>query len=372
MYQKEIKESNENIIFNSIFFTEQSFSIPDLTKRTNMTFPTIKRVINEFLEKNIIIEWNLSSGGIGRRAVKYKFNPDFCYSIGVSIDEKELKFILMNSVGTILLSDKVKIENEDFLVFLIESIKKFISKADEKYIKKIIGIGISIPGIYNKENNFLEFYADVRYSTDILKDIGDEVGYPVWAENEANMSILAEAIIGKYKELSDFTVITINNKVTCSTFHKFGDKSEEYFFKASRVHYMVVDYENQKKVGDLISFKVLKNSILENFPEITDIEEFFSNKKYRYSAKGKNIVNDYLTYMGIILKNLIFTYNPKKLIVCGELSKYSNYLLEQIVRIVYPKDHIFYRGKETLTFSKFKGNSSIVGAALFPIVDKMM
>ena len=186
------------------------------------------------------------------------------------------------------------------------------------------------------------------------------------------MSILAEAIIGKYKELSDFTVITINNKVTCSTFHKFGDKSEEYFFKASRVHYMVVDYENQKKVGDLISFKVLKNSILENFPEITDIEEFFSNKKYRYSAKGKNIVNDYLTYMGIILKNLIFTYNPKKLIVCGELSKYSNYLLEQIVRIVYPKDHIFYRGKETLTFSKFKGNSSIVGAALFPIVDKMM
>ena len=42
MYQKEIKQGNENIIFHSIYFTEDSFSIPDLTKITNMTFPTVK------------------------------------------------------------------------------------------------------------------------------------------------------------------------------------------------------------------------------------------------------------------------------------------------------------------------------------------
>ena len=93
MYQKEIKQSNENIVFHSIYFTENSFSIPDLTKITNMTFPTIKRVINEFLERDIIKEWTLSTGGVGRRAVKYKYNPDFCYSIGVSIDEEKIKFI---------------------------------------------------------------------------------------------------------------------------------------------------------------------------------------------------------------------------------------------------------------------------------------
>ena len=94
MYQKEIKQSNENIVFHSIYFTENSFSIPDLTKITNMTFPTIKRVINEFLEKDIIKEWTLSTGGVGRRAVRYKYNPDFCYSIGVSVDEEKIKLYL--------------------------------------------------------------------------------------------------------------------------------------------------------------------------------------------------------------------------------------------------------------------------------------
>jgi len=36
------------------------------------------------------------------------------------------------------------------------------------------------------------------------------------------------------------------------------------------------------------------------------------------------------------------------------------------------KNHIFYRGKETIIFSDFKGSSSIIGAALFPIVDNLM
>ena len=50
---------------------------------------------------------------------------------------------------------------------------------------------------------------------------------------------------------------------------------------------MIVDYENQKKVGDCISFKVLKNEILEAFPKINSLEDFFSNKTYRESKKGK-------------------------------------------------------------------------------------
>lgn len=372
MYQKEIKQSNENIVFHSIYFTENSFSIPDLTKITNMTFPTIKRVINEFLEKDIIKEWTLSTGGVGRRAVRYKYNPDFCYSIGVSVDEEKIKFIMINTVGKILQSKTVETTNEDFITFFEKNLKDFIVEIDPKHLSKVIGIGISIPGIYNKESHFLEFNNIDRYESSIIKELEKKIGLPIWVENEANMSILAEAIIGKHKVLTDFTVISINNKITCSTFHKFGNKSEDYFFKASRVHHMIVDYENKKKVGDCISFKVLKNKIMEAFPDIKTLDEFFSNKKYRESETGKKILDEYLNYMGIILKNLLFTYNPKKLIICGELSQYGNYLLDDILNIVYEKNHIFYRGRETISFSNFKGSSSIIGAALFPIVDNLM
>ena len=140
MYQKEIKQGNENIIFHSIYFTEDSFSIPDLTKITNMTFPTVKRVVNEFLEKDIIVEWTLSTGGVGRRAVKYKYNPDFCYSIGVSINEEKIKFILINTIGKIFQSKIIDTENENFIDFLTKNLKDFIE--DLKLKLKILNLRV--------------------------------------------------------------------------------------------------------------------------------------------------------------------------------------------------------------------------------------
>lgn len=374
MYQKEIKEGNENKIFKYIFNTEDSFSIPELAKANDMSFPTVKRVISKFLDKGIVSEWTLSSGGVGRRAIEYKYNSEFCFSIGVRINEEKIKIILTDAKGKKIIYRTYEYKNEigDILDILIDKLKDFLAGLENKFLDKIIGIGISIPGIYNKENSFLEFTLAKRHPASSIEKIEEELNLKVWVENEANMSILAEAIIGNNEELTDFTVINISNNVTCSTFHKFGTTNDEYFFKASRVHHMIVDYEQQKKVGDCISYKILLEKVKTTFPQINSLKDFFENNKFKDSPEGKKIISEYLTYMGIILKNLLFTYNPRKLIICGEISNYEEFLLDDILNIVYEKNHNFYRGRETIKFSKFKGDSSILGAAIFPIVDKLM
>lgn len=374
MYQKEIKEGNENKIFKYIFNTEDSFSIPELAKANDMSFPTVKRVISKFLDKGIVSEWTLSSGGVGRRAIEYKYNSEFCFSIGVRINEEKIRIILTDAKGKKIIyrTYEYKNEIEDILDILIDKLKDFLAELENKFLDKIIGIGISIPGIYNKESSFLEFTLAKRHPASSIEKIEEELNLKVWVENEANMSILAEAIIGNNEELTDFTVINISNNVTCSTFHKFGTTNDEYFFKASRVHHMIVDYEQQKKVGDCISYKILLEKVKTTFPQINSLKDFFENNKFKDSPEGKKIISEYLTYMGIILKNLLFTYNPRKLIICGEISNYEEFLLDDILNIVYEKNHNFYRGRETIKFSKFKGDSSILGAAIFPIVDKLM
>ena len=131
---------------------------------------------------------------------------------------------MINTVGKIYQTKTVETTDEDFISFFERNLKNFIEEIDTKFLSKVIGVGISIPGIYNKENHFLEFNNMDRYEASIIKKLEENIKLPIWVENEANMSILAEAIIGKHKELADFTVISINNKVTCSTFYKFGNK----------------------------------------------------------------------------------------------------------------------------------------------------
>lgn len=371
MYQKDIKESNENKIFRYIFDMENSASISEIAKSTNMSFPTVKRVIDKFLEKNIVYEWTLSSGGVGRRAVEYKYKTDFCYLIGCGINGKKIKIILTDTKGNKKIIKTYKCEEENtFKIFKI-LLKEFIETLAFEYKSKIMGIGLSIPGIYSKENGFFEIQISEREKISALENLEREISYPIWVENEANMSVLTEAIVGYHKRLKDFTVIIINDDVTCSTFNRIGSSNDEYFFKASRLNHMIIDCNSEKKVGDYISFKIVKEKIKQNF-DIEEIDEFFINKKYYESEVGKTIIKEYLFYLSIVLKNLIFTYNPEKLIISGEISKYGKYLLDDILKLVYPKNHIFYRGEETLEFSKYAGNSNVIGAAIFPLVDKLM
>lgn len=99
---------------------------------------------------------------------------------------------------------------------------------------------------------------------------------------------------------------------------------------------------------------------------------FFSDAKYYESEEGKKVKDIIVKYLSILIKNTIFQFNPNKIIICGTLSKYKDILLPQLVERTYPENHIFYRGKETLTFSNFGGNANVIGAAIFPLVDTMM
>lgn len=51
MYQKEIKVNNETKLFRYIFNLEQPFSIPEIAKSTDMSFPTVKRILSKFLKR---------------------------------------------------------------------------------------------------------------------------------------------------------------------------------------------------------------------------------------------------------------------------------------------------------------------------------
>lgn len=128
MYQKDVKASNENMIFHTIYTLNTSFTIPELSKIVGMTFPTVKRIVDDFIDKNILTEWKLSSGSIGRRAVEYKYNPDFCNLVGLSIENKNIRIILMNSKAKIIASEYYPIDDEDIAKLILKNIKTFLKK----------------------------------------------------------------------------------------------------------------------------------------------------------------------------------------------------------------------------------------------------
>jgi len=378
MYQKEIKKNNENIIFEYIYNQKKGFSIAEVCQSLDLTFPTVKRIFETFLEKNILIQSKKNTHGLGRKAMEYTYNNDFCYSIGVRISEDFIYLIFTNSIGKALCHAKIKIPShlESIVSFLENTIYNFIQQIPKEKREKIIGIGISIPGIFNQETKMIEFKINHFSSFAALQELQKNILYPIYIENESNLSAIAEAVLGKCLNLSEFTVLTINKNIGSSHFVR-REEDRNFYFKAGRIHHMIVNKNGRKCycgskgcLGSYISIKALLQEVQEVFPQITDIETFFQ-ENYRESKEGKKILDQYIEYLAAGIQNLLFLSNPEKIIISGMICDFQDYLYTKLLDKVYHSGHIFFRGRNTVIFSSFQENSSLIGAALFPIVDSM-
>lgn len=378
MYQKEIKKNNENIIFEHIYNQKQGFSIAEIAQNLDLSFPTVKRIFQSFLERGILMDSKRMGGGVGRKAMEYMYNEDFCYSVGVRFVEDGFQFAFINSVGKVLLSKQKEIshEKDKGISNLLKPLLEFIEEIPESQKKKILGVGISIPGIFNQEARFIEFHINHFSSFSLLQEIQQYIPYAVHIENESNLSAIAEAILGKYLKLSEFTVLTVNKNVGSSHFVR-RDTYGDFYFKAGRIHHMTVQKNGRKCycgnkgcLGTYISMKALLRNFQEKYPEIKDITEIF-DKSYHTTALGEKILNEYLEFLAAGIRNLLFFSNPEKVIIAGSICSFQDHLYTKLLSKIYHKDHIFFRGRDTVVFSSFQENSSLIGAALFPIVDSM-
>lgn len=376
MYQKKVRESNENNIFKYIFENKKSFVINDIVESLDITFPTVKKIINAFLNQNIIFENKKVGSGVGRKAMEYEFNENFCYSIGILISSTKIKFILTNAIGNILNQQTYVLKTTNRKIELLNFIKDFFNKIDSNIKKKLIGIGISVPGIVSEEDNFIEFSSKEKIAFSFIEELKNLFHIPVLIENESNLAAIAEAFLTRNSIYSTFTILTINDYVGISNFHQnFVDNT--LFFKAGRLHHMIIEANGQLCEcgahgcwGTYISDKALINNFQKYFPTIKTYNEIF-DLKYHETKIGSSIIENYLEYLAIGIKNILFFSNPEKLIISGNISLYKNYIIDKLIKKVY-KNHIFYRGKETLIFSSLNENASIIGAAMFPVLDKII
>lgn len=92
IYQKKEKIRNINRVYWFIsqnkFFTKKSIS-----ESLGISFPTVTKIINLLLEKEIVIDKGLSENNTKRKATVYEYNPNSFYSIGIKLELNSISFL---------------------------------------------------------------------------------------------------------------------------------------------------------------------------------------------------------------------------------------------------------------------------------------
>ena len=169
-----------------------------------MSPTSVSRIVTELSDKGIVKETQLTSSGVGRKAILLDTVSDYKYTVSVELDKQAYMIGLVDFDSRII--DKVSLPYKEdpkdwksLVSNVCESIKKMIvsHNIDES---KLIGVGIGVPGIIDASKGLVLFSPQLGWkNVELKKYIEKCVGYKTTIDNLIKLKALAENIHGSMK-----------------------------------------------------------------------------------------------------------------------------------------------------------------------------
>ena len=295
----------------------------ELSKDLNLSMPTVLSNVNELLANGIAVETGEYESTGGRKAKRISINPAYRYAVGIRITAKHAGFVLVNLSYEIEKYERIRLEfstEAAYYLQLSEALERFLS--DVEHRERILGIGISIPGIVNsKERMLIKSHALQleNYSLSFLEQI---FSLPVYFENDANAAMLAEDI----NQYQDAIYLSLNNTLGgafCIDRKLFAGQNR----KAGEFGHMILVpggrkcYCGKKGCADAYcaasALTAGKYETLEQFMEALSHGNSEAEKKWA----------EYLDHLAVLISNLRMAYDMD-IILGGEVGGYlADYMI---------------------------------------------
>lgn len=186
------KNVTKSKILNYIM-NNKAASKAELAKNLNLSMPTVLTNVNELLEKGIIAETGEYASTGGRKAKSIEINPMYRCAMGIVITANHVGMVLVNLKYEIEKEERVRLKfsaDMSYCTELSQLAEKFLK--DTNYPKKLLGIGISIPGIIHQKEHFVIKSHALQLENYSLNFLEQSFPYPVHFENDANAAMMAE------------------------------------------------------------------------------------------------------------------------------------------------------------------------------------
>lgn len=167
----------------------------EVSKNLNLSMPTVLSNVNDLIAKGIIIETGEYESTGGRKAKSIGINPSYRYSVGIVITANHVGMVLVNLKYEIVKFRRVRMKfspDASYCQELSVLTSEFLK--DTEYQERILGLGISIPGIISQKDYLLIKSHALQLENYSLSFLEQAFDLPVYFENDANAAMMAEDI----------------------------------------------------------------------------------------------------------------------------------------------------------------------------------
>lgn len=341
--QEMLKRLNRQIVLKNIR-KHGEISRAELTQYTKLSPTTVSLITSELIDKKIVMELGIGESSGGRRPVMLGINPNARFVISIILKPKEVIYALLNLDCIVVKEWNIKqniVGEENVKNILARCLHDIFDEYGE-FEGKIVGIGISIPGIVNNQDGCILYSAPLELKEfemiEFIKRQKNNMDCFVFKDTDA--LILGEHKFGIGRHYNNFAYIMVEDGVGMSYINS-GNLFQPSNIGGFELGHMTIDLNgpicrcgNKGCLGTIISENYIVNSYKEKLKEKGEegIDDELRLEDIIARSNGgdivaKEILKEQARILGIGIANVLNMINPEMIAIGGPLSKCEwNYL----------------------------------------------
>ena len=378
--QGNIQNLNRSLLLN-LLRREKVCARTTLAEHSGLKQATVTHIINDFMNWNLVKEVGLLTGVKGRRSIAISLNTEDLAVAGIRIARQNFSVGLFNLYGEAVMIRRTSIKHgqnaREIMDMVFHAMDKMIRQFPDK---KILALGLAIPGPYNRVKGRISVVTEVEGWADIpLKDeFMEHYKIPVIIEEHANAAALAQFWYSKETNNTDVLVYVAFAQGIGAGIVNNGALLTGSTGAAGEIGHTTIDIHGPRcscgNYGCLegycssITFVKKLNEAFGKKDELT-----FSDAVLLVRKKDPTAVKLYMEmcdYLSIGIINVINSFNPRAIVIGDEMAHVNpTLMLERVISNVQIR--VVPQPMETtsIRLSSYKQDSMVYGAAIIAIND---
>ncbi len=336
--QHRVRESNRSLVLNYI---RERNTVPrsDLAPYTGLSRTAIGNIVDELM-KDGIVQQEEHRMGDDRRTNLLSFNASAGYVLGGTLGSQHLTVLLADLSGQPRQHLEVPFSlskgPEESLPLLGKLLRVFVEQQQIPW-EMIVGVGLGLVSslaLLPRKTNLpasLARWADV----DIQHVLENDLGVPVYLDNDGNLGALGESRYGAGRNESNMLYVKVGSSIAGGLILN-NEIYRGYAGMAGEIGHIPVDFNGHVcqcgRTGCLETVAGKNGILLEVqrfFPTLTTLPQVIEAAREGEAACAAALARAG-RYLGFVLAGLVNTLNPSVIVLDGSAMQAGEFILQSL------------------------------------------
>jgi glucokinase-like ROK family protein len=331
----------------------------EISKLSGISAPSVTRIVDGLInDEGLVQEIGIGKSSGGRRPTLVEFSGQDNFVIGIDLGSTHINGVLANlnaeTINEIRYDTHIE-EGFDQIINRVADIICGLMQHPSVKNKKVLGVGIAVPGLVNRSDNIIELSPDLHWEyVDLVKNLRNKCDLPLKLDNVTRVMALGELWYGVGRDVKYFCVvnigygigagIVIDGKPLYGPYGMAGEFGHMTMEKDSEIICACGNYGCLEALasGHAIAARAIAqvekndNSLLRE--KVNGDLAKIDAKLVAEAAKtgdpiSQKIFNDAVDYLGSAIASMINLVSPQMVLIGGGVAKAEELIFDQIRKI---------------------------------------